>query len=220
MEKPVKIYVLVDPFTMRVRYIGRTVRSLPMRLSQHVHHAKYKKGKTRRDSWIQSLLKVNSKPFIRLLCTVQGWKESYEFEKSLIHKYEPRILNHYDRGPGVIGVRRSEENRKQISEGLKRHFQTARNPACKRVYVYKEDGSFYKEYFSIREAAKGINVYFKTISKHINGISGRNTPTKDGRPRFLRTGFQFSLHKVEKMKDYTNKEERYCRSPRELGDVN
>ena len=46
MEKvKVNIYVLIDPITLKVRYIGRTKKPLSERLSQHVGKAKHDKDK-------------------------------------------------------------------------------------------------------------------------------------------------------------------------------
>lgn len=211
MEREVKIYALVDPFTLKVRYIGRTVVSLPMRLSQHVHSAKSGRLKTHKEDWIRSLLKVNSKPYIRTLVKVIGWEESYKVESELIGKYKDRLVNHDDRGPGALR-NHSDITRKRISDGLSKHFETNKNPAAKVVYVYNEDGSFYKEYDSIRKASVDLGYYFKTISKHLNGkLPDYMTPTKDGRKRVIGKGKQFSFTKVEKMYDLTRKDKNICR---------
>lgn len=77
----VVIYCLVCPITLKVRYIGRTTVSLPMRLSQHVFKAKHNRDNTHKSNWIRSLLKINSRPFIRTLCVVNGWDESYKKRK-------------------------------------------------------------------------------------------------------------------------------------------
>jgi hypothetical protein len=36
MNKPVRIYALIDPITKDVRYIGKTVQKIEYRLSGHV----------------------------------------------------------------------------------------------------------------------------------------------------------------------------------------
>lgn len=41
MEKT-KVYVLVDPFTITVRYIGITSQSLKDRLQNHIHDSKFR----------------------------------------------------------------------------------------------------------------------------------------------------------------------------------
>lgn len=205
MERKVTIYALIDPFTLKVRYIGRTVVSLPMRLSQHVFSARHNTRRTHKESWIRSLLKKNSRPYIRGLAVVQGWKESYEFESKLIGKYKDRLVNHDDRGLGSLR-NHSNSTKEKISESLREYFKTNKNPAAKHVYVYRLDGSYCCEYDSLRKAAKSLGIYWKTISKHLNGvIPPAEAPTKDGRARIRRAGYQFSTAKVERMFDFTRK---------------
>ncbi len=205
MKREVKIYALIDPLTLKVRYIGRTVVSLPMRLSQHVHSAKSGRLNTHKEAWIRSLLKINSKPYIRTLVKVMGWEESYKIESDLIGKYKDRLVNHDDRGPGALRDH-SDITKERISKGLSKYFETHKNPAAKIIYVYNEDGSFDKEYTSIKKAAIDLGYYFKTISRHINGIiPDPTTPTKSGRPRVRKKDKQFSTIKVEKMYDLRRK---------------
>lgn len=197
MEREVKIYALIDPITLKIRYVGRTVRSLPMRLSQHVHCAKTGRLKTHKEDWIRSLLKINSRPYIRLLKKVIGWSESYNVETAIINRYRHRLLNHDDRGEGCLNRNLSQDSRNKISSTLTEFYKTGgRNAARKIVYCYNEDGSFYKEYPSIRAAGEDLGLYFKTISKHLNGVIKR---------RYLRKGKQFSFIKVERMHNFKDK---------------
>lgn len=200
------IYALIDPITCRVRYIGRTSVSMNARLAKHIHDAKYFKKKTHKEDWIRSLLKINCKPLIRKLTEIEGWEESYTFEVALIEKYKERLTNYYDIGPGKLRSCR-EEDRKKISETLKKGYAngTINKPKGKTIYVYKNDGTYVGEYPSIQETAKQLGVYWGTIKKHINGkLPSHNSPTADGRKRYLRTGYQYSTVKVDKMHDYTS----------------
>jgi len=200
------IYALIDPITSKVRYIGRTSVSINTRLSKHIHDAKYNKRKTHKEDWIRSLLKINCKPLVRKLTEIEGWHESYVFEINLIEKYKDRLTNYYDKGLGKLRSCR-DEDRKKISETLKQGYAngTIDKPIGKTIYVYKNDGTYVGEYPSIQETARQLNVYGGTIKKHINGkLPSHNTPTTDGRKRYLRTGYQYSTIKVDKMHDYTS----------------
>lgn len=196
MEKQVKIYALIDPITLKVRYIGRTTSSLKKRLSEHISKAKHFHNYTHKENWIRSLLKINSKPYIRYLTIIEGWEESYKFECKLIEKYKDRLINHYDKGPGYMR-NMTDKQKLKISDSLKERYQKGlHNPARKIVYVYNKDGSFYKEFISIRQAAKELGYYFKVISKQLNS----------GKPlKHMKKNYQFSFIKVEKMKDFTKK---------------
>jgi hypothetical protein len=200
------IYALVDPITCKVRYIGRTSVSIKARLSKHIHDAKYRKRKTHKEDWIRSLLKINCKPLIRKLTEIEGWNESYELEVSLIEKYKDRLTNYYDRGPGHLRQCR-EEDRIKISNTLKSKYAqgTIDKPVGKTIYVYNKDGSFHSEYLSIQETVNQLGVYRSTIKKHINGkLPSFDTPTTDGRKRFLKSEYQYNTVKVERMHDFTS----------------
>lgn len=196
MEKQVKIYVLIDPITLKVRYIGRTTCSLKKRLSEHISKARNFNNYTHKENWIRSLLKINSKPYIRQLTVVEGWKNSYSLECKLIEKYKHRLLNANDKGVGHMR-NMTEEQKLMISKTLKERYKKGlKNPARKIVYAYNKDGSFYKEFISIRQAAIELGYYFKVISKQLNS----------GKPlKHMKKDYQFSFTKVEKMKDFTKK---------------
>lgn len=198
------IYVLIDPNTLKVRYIGRTSRDLYSRLHSHIHVARYETRKTHKESWIKSLLRNNQIPIIRKLTEVEGWNESYQLEVSLIEKYKDRLTNFYDRGPGSLRTCKPED-RLRISETLKQKYKDGliERPKGKTVYVYNKDGSFLNEYPSIQETARQLNVYWGTVKKHVhNKIPNIDERTKDGRKRHLKTNYQYSFTKFEKMHNY------------------
>lgn len=192
----VQIYALVDPITCKIRYIGRTKTSLETRLSQHIHRAKYGKAKTHKENWIRSLLKINCKPLIRCLTIIDGWEESYEFEVNLIDKYKDRLTNFYDLGPGKLRTTR-EEDKLKISETLKEGYISGRiaRPEGRTIYAYNSDGTFFKEFTSIAEAGRFPEMSRTTIKNHINCIP---------KGKYLRSKYQFSAVRVERMFDYTS----------------
>lgn len=59
----IKIYILVDPISNQVRYVGKTCQSLSKRLNGHF----FKKSRTHTSSWIKSLKSKNKIPIIELL---------------------------------------------------------------------------------------------------------------------------------------------------------
>jgi hypothetical protein len=186
----VKIYALVCPLSLKIKYIGRTKVSLPMRLSQHVFHAKNFRDNTHKSNWIRSLLKINSRPYIRKLCVVKGWSESYEVERNLIAKYQSRLLNHNDRGSGN-NAPKSNEHRQKLSDFMKKTY-TLKGKALheKTVYVYDLKGNLLSSYDSSKKAAANLGIYHKSISKALSGICKQIK------------GYQFSRF-IEKMPDLT-----------------
>ena len=185
----VRIYVLVDPFSLKVRYVGRTRSSLSVRLGQHVSKARYNREKTHKASWIKSLLKVNTKPYIRLLCNVEGWTESHEIERRLISRYKDRLLNHDDRGEGRVNHVVTQDQKVQTSITLKGRYSRGEisNPASKEVHVYNLSGAYIRSYKHGKEAANELSITYSAIYKCTKGITKQYG------------GYQFSYEKVEKM---------------------
>ena len=174
----VKIYCLIDPLTLKVRYIGRTSKIiLKRRLTEHVCKAVNKKRysnypNTHKENWICSLNKKGLTPIIKQLTIVEGWSESYILEKFLINKYKDRLLNHIDRGEGSISSV-SPEQRQRISNTLKRKYQSGEiNKIKEKVfYVYDKYGNYLFEKTNIKQSSIELNVSENSLSKMLNGQS-------------------------------------------------
>lgn len=168
----VNIYVLVDPRTLKVRYIGRTRCTLKKRLGEHVCVDRSKRI-TRVKSWIKSLKAINSKPYIRLLTTCEGWEESHALEQELIerHKEKHDLLNHRDRGMGNPFPLNSDFARLQISKTLKEGYASGRlKPTkVKPVHVYSLAGEFIESYPSITECSKVMGISPDSIRRSMQG---------------------------------------------------
>jgi hypothetical protein len=74
----VKIYILIDPETLLVRYVGITTKTLYSRLSGHLRD---KRGKSHKINWVQSLVEKKLNPIIEQIDEVDylDWEfwESY-----------------------------------------------------------------------------------------------------------------------------------------------
>lgn len=77
MQK-VHIYALIDPRNIQIRYVGKTVNPLSLRLQEHIWISRTNRSKCRRAVWIKELFELNLKPEIKLLETVEekDWKEA------------------------------------------------------------------------------------------------------------------------------------------------
>lgn len=112
----VRIYGLSDPLTKEVMYVGKTLQTLKRRLSCHIHCAKY--DKTPRDLWIFNLIKKNLKPQIFLIEDIDEsiWREKEVYWISYYRNINPELTNLSDGGAGPTGLKRCEENLRNISE--------------------------------------------------------------------------------------------------------
>jgi hypothetical protein len=190
MEK-IKIYCLYDYNECKIRYIGRTKKEiLEYRLIEHITKAKYfekyypNKKYSHKVNWIKSLLKEGKEPKIKLLTTVDGWKESHIFERNLINKYKGKynLTNADDRGEGELNKIITEDIKKSISKKLKKNYELGyENPVNKAVDVYDKDGNYIISYKSIEEASKNLNISRSGIDRVLLGTHKQNK------------GYQFKL---------------------------
>ncbi|ACC71065.1 GIY-YIG nuclease family protein [Paraburkholderia phymatum] len=120
MERETKIYVLRDPRTHAVRYVGKTVQSLARRLNAHVHRSDAKK--THRDCWIAGLRMAGLIPVIECVATAGAdWAECEQFWIAHYRAAGCDLTNQTDGGEGTPGIEvkdsvRVEMSRRQIAK--------------------------------------------------------------------------------------------------------
>lgn len=106
--REVKIYTLSDPITKQIRYIGKTVESLEIRLDRHIR----KKDNTYRYNWILSLKKQNLKPIIELLDITDEdnwcWIEKYWISQFKCWGFS--LVNTCEGGYGTNGQKHRPES--------------------------------------------------------------------------------------------------------------
>lgn len=181
----VNIYCLYDPFACKIRYIGRTRKSLDTRLIEHIsksrYYHKYFPGKKipHKVNWINSLMDKGYEPKIKKLTEVVGWKESYIVERDLIGKYKDKydLLNAQDRGEGPESRITSEATRALISKTLKERYERNEiSKPTKKVYIFNNSGTLEFTEESLTSAAVFFNISRKGIAsrlasgKSINGM--------------------------------------------------
>lgn len=109
-----EIYVLIDPRTSQIRYVGVTFRG-KTRYNEHVSKA-IKGGKTYRDFWIRSLVSAGVKPVYSVIerGIGDGWQDR---ERAWIAEYRTttELVNLTDGGDGLPGYVPSEELKKKWS---------------------------------------------------------------------------------------------------------
>lgn len=202
--KTIIIYILVDPFTMETRYIGRTRGSLKKRLYGHISKAKFHKKRNKRlthkENWIFKLLKVNSKPLIRKFCTLEcSWKESHTVERELIRKYKDKrsLVNLDDLGSGECNKIITKEQKVRIAETLKEGYRTGRIVSLSKTEIYCYDlvGNFVKKFDSVKSCSEELNIDKSLIARVLNGTY------KQGK------GYRFFYQKQNSLSPITNPRE-------------
>lgn len=199
MNTQVKIYVLCDPATCKIRYIGRTKCELGKRRKEHIskvkHYTKYFPNVTpsHKVNWINSLTKRGIKPQIRLLTIINGWKESHIEERRLINKYKEKfnLVNSEDRGEGYKNKSVSTETRQKIKEKLTEYYSKEENKTnfYNAIFCYDLTGEFVKEYKSTTFAASALQIPILHITNMLNCFDNKRGKRK------AKYGYYFSKHK-------------------------
>lgn len=128
MTQITRIYVLRDPRTNEVRYVGKTVQPIEIRLQAHVR--KSNERKTHRDCWIFSLKQIGMRPAIEVIEVVEGdaWAVREIFWIAHFKATGASITNQTIGGEGIdseaLSATWTEKRRKRQSE-----MTAARNKA-------------------------------------------------------------------------------------------
>jgi hypothetical protein len=112
-----KIYILTDPITNEIRYIGQTTQKLNKRLKNHIGEANYRtshnKKHNHRTNWINSILKKNLRPKIELLDEVDDYKFWEQHYISLFKSWGFKLVNGSECGEDCSKVNSLEQLEKR-----------------------------------------------------------------------------------------------------------
>ncbi|HEX7906851.1 MAG TPA: GIY-YIG nuclease family protein [Paraburkholderia sp.] len=115
MTRITRIYVLRDPRTDEVRYVGKTVKTLADRLSGHINRSRRIKSPS--GSWIKSLAKEGLMPIIEEIETAgDDWAERERYWIAHYRSVTHKLTNICDGGEGVGGVKLKPEHRARLAE--------------------------------------------------------------------------------------------------------
>ena len=130
-----RIYVLSDPRTGEIRYVGWTSKPLESRLRQHVRE----RSSCHRVWWIRSLQREGLSPTIQLLQTVpdSDWNQAEVYWISFFRSLGYRLVNGTDGGQGKLGYRASEATKEKLSQATKKRFE---NPAAREAISQVHSG--------------------------------------------------------------------------------
>lgn len=148
------IYVLKDPTTQIVRYVGKTIYP-KKRLNGHISECKYKNVKHKRGNWIRSLLKKDLLPIFEVV-KVCRLDEFEKYESHFIKEYKSKYLTNSDEtGQGNSGRIREVLDRQSKNSG-------------REVHQYSLKGEYIKTFQSVRKAAEHIRGNHGNITRCCN----------------------------------------------------
>lgn len=165
---PVSIYALICPNTFKIRYIGRTINDLNIRLNGH--YSKCLKSNSHKNCWIRSLRINNKKPIIKYYKTIIGWENSHKYERELIGRcldFGMNLVNSDDLGPGKYNKVITKKQRINISKTLKKGYKSGRIiPTNKtKVSAFDLEGKFIKSYESVKSCCENLKLKVSSVEK-------------------------------------------------------
>jgi hypothetical protein len=115
MQRETNIYLLRDPRSGEVRYVGKTVRPIEERLRGHILDSKRSEIRTAR--WIRSLAELGLRPIAELIeVALDDWQAREKYWIAFYRASAPdRLTNHTDGGEGAAGFIPTEETRAKMS---------------------------------------------------------------------------------------------------------
>lgn len=116
-ERFVKIYVLKNPETGSVHYVGRTLNE-KTRYRQHIYLARKSKHKNRKNAWIMSILNIGKKPILEIIDVIKQ-EDAIEREMYWISELRKTCDLKNERDFVENNYLYSEESRKRMSEAQK-----------------------------------------------------------------------------------------------------
>lgn len=153
-----KVYVLKEPNTNEIRYVGVTTQELNQRLSQHINAAKNHE-KRHVCNWISTLLKEGLRPVIEQIDDVPDnqWEEMEKYYIKTYRNIGCNLTNISEGGAGVVTAdMRSKSSMERSAEGHK-----------KAVYQINADLEIVKEWKSATDAAKELGLKQSNIGNSI-----------------------------------------------------
>ncbi len=161
-EKPTYIYVLKNPFSNEIFYLGKTIQH-DRRLKDHIQDARLDRYSTpEMRKYIRDILVQGSKPVFEVVYICKPEQKWWDAERYFIKKYreEYNLFNVSDGGFGGASYNRITE--KGMAK-LKKRFSKA-------ILCYDaKTGKLIQEYPSAREAARKLNLFSNQVTQVCKG---------------------------------------------------
>lgn len=120
-NRPWEIYILRDPETMDIRYVGITTIGINKRLRAHMSEASTSKEVSHRIHWLKSLKSKRLKPIIQSIESGIGstWSSRESLWIKILRDAGVNLVNGTDGGEGCFGQIPGPETRRKMSESAK-----------------------------------------------------------------------------------------------------
>lgn len=125
------IYVLEDPDTTEVRYVGVTHGR--NRLREHIYGARSGRERNHRACWVRALLRKGRRPVQRIVEEGVGplWAQSEQTWIARLIAAGARLTNATSGGEGTVGRKLSRQHREKLSEAGRRRKGARLSPEAR-----------------------------------------------------------------------------------------
>jgi hypothetical protein len=168
-NKKCKIYILIDPRDLKIRYVGKTIQPIKKRIYQHMSNHHLNCVKTHKNCWLKSLKKDNYyEPEYLIIDEVNQdeWQEKEIYYINLFKSIGCDLVNGTDGGEGALGTttnkgyRHTEEAKQRISKAnsgpRRKSWVKASAEANKKAIYQLKDDKIIKLWPSATDAAISI----------------------------------------------------------------
>jgi group I intron endonuclease len=188
------IYILTDPTTGEVRYVGKT-NSTRRRLYSHINECKGNKT-SHKINWIKSLLENDKSPLIAIIdkVDISEWQFWESFWIEQFKQWGCRLTNLTKGGDGGLGYKHtisakkkmrksklgislSEEHKTKISKSVKEDWDNNPREVDKSIILSKED--LYQKYIVENLSMPKLSKFFGCSKKTIFNNLKDNNISKD-----------------------------------------
>lgn len=201
------VYSLIDPFTNKIRYIGKS-HDPHKRL---IHHLQWSalKSKTHKNIWIKSLLKRNSQPVLKIIAKTNTYKNIDRLEKKYISLFKNKGYNLTNGTTGGDGWPKGFKMK--LTEKRLKSYKARQKKVIARNLKTNEE----KVFESVKNCAEHFDTYVSLVcnvlgkkkkAKTIRGWNIRYFGTEFVLPIFNRRVFKVkrTCLKTKKIKIYEN----------------
>lgn len=161
MTEKTFIYILIDPRTNEVRYVGKSNNPKKRLFAYHIPQSKLKR--THKECWIYSLINKNLSPILKIIeeTDLNNWCDR---EKYYIKHYLESGCNLVNATDGGDSYNFTDETRQKLSQVLKNHPSHS-----KQVFQFDCNCNMINNYPSIAEASRITKISSSNICNAING---------------------------------------------------
>lgn len=189
------IYALLDPDTLKIRYIGKSKNPIA-RLSHHISHCIT--GKSHSARWIRKLITNNKRPLVQIIEQASDGI-IFERERYWIAYYRNtgvNLTNNSDGGEGPLGYKHTKENVQKMRERARSNIEQLKrlhSPESRRkaslARIGRKDSEEVRRNKSISKIGTKAS---ESTKQHLSAAAIKRYQSESGREQRLKYGRSYA----------------------------